>query len=369
MGAFYGADVTELRSFAKLADASSRQLEETIARLSGELSRVPWRGPDGSQFTAAWHGQHRVTLQTAQLGLAQVASTIRANADQQENSSTDSGGMAGGHGSGDGSSGGGDGDRPEPDPYEDMGDDYVDITNPIPLDDDALDPQNIKQGSLGDCWFLAALGSVADADPEFIRDHMTQNDDGSWTVTMYDDGKPVEINVDPTALPGAAKDADGNFNFATIYEKAAAEFFGGSYEDIDGGYSDDAFAAITGGDTDRGGESDFDGISDKMADGPVAVGTEGDDAKWWWDDEVDNDHIVPNHAYMVDTIETHVNSETGKEETMIHLLNPWGPNGGNLAGDTPGENGENQRWGDMWLTEDEYKDNFDSVYSGTINEK
>jgi hypothetical protein len=368
MGAFYGADVTELRTFAQLAEASSRQLQETIARVSAELGVVPWHGPDGSQFTAAWQSQHRVTLQTAQLGLAQVASTIRANADQQESSSSDSGGTAGGPGGGD-RSGGGDGDKPEPDPYDDMGDDYVDITTPIPLDDDALDPQNIRQGQLGDCWFLAALGSVADADPDFIRDHMTQNDDGSWTVTMYDDGKPVEIHVDATALPGAVKGVDGNFNFATIYEKAAAEFFGGSYEDIDGGFSDDAFAAITGGDSDRGGESDFDGIRDKMEDGPIAVGTEDDDARWWWDDEVDNNHIVPNHAYMVDTIETHVNDATGEEETMIHLLNPWGPNGGNLAGDTPGDNGENQRWGDIWLTEDEYKENFDSVYSGSIDKK
>jgi hypothetical protein len=80
------------------------------------------------------------------------------------------------------------------------------------------------------------------------------------------------------------------------------------------------------------------------------VGTEDDDAFWFWEDEVDDSRIVPNHAYVV----TEVKEVDG--ELKIHVVNPWGPGGGMLDGE--------QKVGDLWLTEQEYKENFDSVYTG-----
>jgi hypothetical protein len=358
VGSFFGADVAELRAFAKLADSSGEQLDHTVATLSGLIGQAAWHGPDGIEFSGLWNAKFRVSLQQASSGLKQVATAVRANADQQETASTDVGGPGGGSGTGGGGDRpGGKGDKPDnPDAPDDMGP-YKDLDDPIPLDDPALDPRNMEQGQLGDCWFLAAAGAVAAADPEWIRDHMWQNPDGTWTVKFYKDGDPVYIQVEPTVPENSVKDADGNDNWLSVYEKAAAEYFGGDYEDIDGGWPDDAFEAITGQKSEDLGESNLDDIRDSLKDGPVSVTTEGDDAFWWWQDEVDDKGIVPNHAYIVDTVENHVNPDTGEEEQMIHLLNPWGPNGGTLDGE--------QKYGDVWLTEDEYKDNFDHAFAGS----
>jgi uncharacterized protein YukE len=361
VGTFFGADVAELRAFAKLADSSGEQLDHTVATLSGLIAQAAWHGPDGSEFSGLWNAKLRVSLQQASSGLKQVATTVRANADQQESASTDDGGSGPGSSGGSGPGGsdgvGGKGDKPDnPDAPDDMGP-YNPLDDPIPLDDPALDPTNMSQGQLGDCWFLAAAGAVAAADPEWIRDHMWQNPDGTWTVKLYKDGDPVYIQVEPTVPENSVKDADGDDNWLSVYEKAAAEYFGGDYEDIDGGWPDDAFEAITGQKSEDLGESNLDDIRDSLADGPVSVTTEGEDSFWWWQNDVDDPGIVPNHAYIVDTVENHVNPDTGEEEQMIHLLNPWGPNGGYHDGD--------KMYGDVWLTEDEYKDNFDHAFAGS----
>ena len=61
---------------------------------------------------------------------------------------------------------------------------------------------------------------------------------------------------------------------------------------------------------------------------------------------MNDNSIVPNHAYVV----TEVKEVDG--ELKIHVVNPWGPGG---SGD---------KVGDVWLTEQEYRENFDSVYTG-----
>src|SRR5699024_1416700 len=81
---------------------------------------------------------------------------------------------------------------------------YEEFDGEIDLSDEALHSSRIDQGELGDCWFLAGAGAVANRDPDFIREHMQQNDDGTWTVTLYDDGEPVEITVEPTFPEKAA---------------------------------------------------------------------------------------------------------------------------------------------------------------------
>lgn len=335
--------------------------------VSNALAKTVWQGQDAQRFRNSWNSQHRPTLQKVAAGLEDVSSMLQRNADEQDQASAATGG------SDSSPTGGGDGtprDLPgDPTLPDGMGD-YHDLPNNIPFDEHALDPSNIEQGSLGDCWFLAAAGAVAKDDPEWIKDHVSQNSDGTWTVTMYRDGEPVLITVEPTVPDGAVSDASGNANWLSIYEKAAAEYFGGSYEDLDGGFSHDGLAAITGQDVQRSGEAGFDDIEQRLKDGPVALGTEGQRKQDWffWEAEVDDDRVVPNHAYIVDKFEDRENPETGETERMIHIINPWGPNGGNLEGDEDVD-GKPQRWGDLWLTEEQYKENFDSVYSSESTEK
>lgn len=365
MGELLGADPSQLRELAKEALRGREKLGSALSTVTGALLKAGWQGHDAQRFRSVWNSQHRPTLQRAATELENVATMLQKNADEQEKASAADGGPS--------HAGRGDGnprDLPgDPGPADGMGD-YEPLPSDIPFDDGAIDPNNIAQGQLGDCWFLAAAGAVAKNDPAWIRDHVSKNDDGTWTVTMYRDGKPVLITVEPTVPVHSVKGSNGEPSWLSIYEKAAAEYFGGDYEDLDGGFSDEGLEAITGRDTHRSGESNFDDIEQLLKDGPVALGTEGDRKHDWyfWEDEVDDNRVVPNHAYIVDKFENRVNPDTGDTERMIHVINPWGPEGGNLAGDK-NVDGKPQRWGDLWLTEDQYKENFDSVYSSDSTKK
>lgn len=341
----YGADTAQLRELAKAMLQGSERLAAVKGQLGTAVVRSPWRGPDAQSFREDWRSGHSQVLASAISILELKANVLLANAQEQETASRASGG-------GPGASGGerstADRDRPgSPDPKGLEG--YEPLPDDIPLDDDALDPSNMEQGSIGDCWLLAALGAVAKDDPGFIRDHMWENPDGTWTVKMYKDGEPVYIQVEPSVVKLGAKGANGTANWLSVYEKAAAEYYGGSYDDIDGGHSSDAFEAITGQGADKTGDVGLDELRDRLADGPVALGTEVSGTWWPLDDEVDDNRIVPSHAYIVDRVEER------NGQTMIHVLNPWGPDGGKYDG--------HQRSGDLWLTEDEYKENFATVYS------
>ena len=52
-------------------------------------------------------------------------------------------------------------------------------------DKHAFSPNDINQGSIGDCYFLAALAGVAKTNPGLLRKAITQNSDGTFTVRLY----------------------------------------------------------------------------------------------------------------------------------------------------------------------------------------
>lgn len=94
----------------------------------------------------------------------------------------------------------------------DMG--YVDRFD-APLFSHEPTPDDIMQGKLGDCYFIAALCSVAANNPQIIRDMMKDNGDGTVTVRLYDekkDGKlePMYITVEKSVPVINLRKADGS---------------------------------------------------------------------------------------------------------------------------------------------------------------
>lgn len=354
----FGADVEALRLLGEVFDDASQQLDTARQQIEAAVSAADWWGPSGEQFRGEWADDHAPRLATVSAGLTEAGAAARRNADAQDTTSSTLDGVGPGGAGGPGGPGrpGGDAggdyatpdnDKPDPGDMGDYGGERP--ATGVTLTDISAD--EIAQGQIGDCWFLAALGGVANDDPDFIRNHMVQNPDGTWTVTMYDDGEPVKITVEPTVPEGSVSEpGTRDPNWASIYEKAAAEYYGGEYADLEGGKSIDAYEAITGKEADSHGEASISEIEDLLADGPVALSTEDDDSYWWWEDEVDDNRIVPNHAYIVEGV-----TENANGEKVIQIRNPWGPSGGNLDGQF--------KDGYLEITEEQYRENFDDVYA------
>jgi uncharacterized protein YukE len=355
MPGFYGADINQLRALAKAMAQQSERMTSLSMDLGQQLTRAPWKGPDAITFRAAWDAEHRPVLQRIATELKSQARELNSNADQQDKASSGA--------TGSDRSGGPDSNPPgDPGPLDPNRPD-VDVPGDVREDPDAGDPGDIRQGQIGDCWLLAGIGSVAQTLEregkldEFLAEHMRPVGDPPthWVVTLYEDGEPVDVTVEAKSVDGGVRGADGQPNWLSIYERAAAEHRGGSYDDIDGGYSSDAMELMTGKSADKDGELDLEEIEDKLGEGEaVSVGsqdTKDEDFDWFWEsDEVSRTDVVPNHAYMVVDVKTNDDGEK-----VVVLANPWGPAGGDLDGE--------HKSGTLELTEDEYKENFDSVYS------
>jgi len=120
-------------------------------------------------------------------------------------------------------------------------------------DERAIEPADIQQGDVGDCYLLAMLAAVARAHPERIAQMVRANGDGSFTVTLYPDGEPEQVEVDNVfwvnsyGTPAYAQYGDmrttGARNdelWVMVIEAAWAKLHGG-YDDISGRDMDEGF--------------------------------------------------------------------------------------------------------------------------------
>jgi len=91
----YGADVTQLRDAASEFERAAQSLESITTLLGGELSRAPWHGADAVTFRSDWDTDHSRRLTDAASRLRDAARALRTNADDQETTSSVSGGPGG----------------------------------------------------------------------------------------------------------------------------------------------------------------------------------------------------------------------------------------------------------------------------------
>ncbi|GAB4194212.1 MAG: hypothetical protein Fur006_39780 [Coleofasciculaceae cyanobacterium] len=95
--------------------------------------------------------------------------------------------------------------------------------------------QDIDQGGVGDCYFVASLAGTAFRSPDTIRDMFIDNNDGTFTVRFYNGDKTDYVTVDrylPTTAAGNAAFAGwggGSYNesnnelWVALAEKAYAQ--------------------------------------------------------------------------------------------------------------------------------------------------
>ncbi|WAR02646.1 CAuncharacterized [Mya arenaria] len=122
---------------------------------------------------------------------------------------------------------------------------------------DGMTRDDIKQGILGDCWFLSSCAAVSQKE-NFLKKVMCKNQplcgegyQGIVHFKFWRFGKWVDVYIDDR-LPTRNKKliyascTDSNEFWVSLIEKAYAKL-NGSYEAIDGGQTMDALVDMTGG--------------------------------------------------------------------------------------------------------------------------
>ena len=198
---------------------------------------------------------------------------------------------------------------------------------------DGPQPDDVKQGSLGDCYLMAAMAAVAHARPDVIEGVMAETMEGKVNVGF--DGGQTPVVVDTSvphqgASPRYAK-ADGGETWSALMEKAYADAYGSdSYQGIWGGWPSDAMGHITGAPSQApygvkpamlADPAKRKALLDVLPDAPntpTAAVTQMDEG---W---LKGNRVVGQHAYTV------LGTKKGpKGEDIVQLRNPWGSGGKN----------------------------------------
>lgn len=371
---FYGADTEQLHQWTEHAENGVVGLRDRIAPTLLRAHHVNWVGTDAEEFrSVVLHCQDNLLATITLLNSLAIEGRAHAKAQDQASAAHDGAEQIGDLAPQARDQEGDPDDGPgEYIPYLPPEDEWT-PEEAERFAEQWIDPDMIMQGQVGDCGLMASLMAIAQHDPDLIRENLVRNPDGTWTVTLYKDGVPVPITVESTLPEHGAKsivpadlDGDGEYDeyaiynsWVSIYEKAVAEYtseYGdSSYAELDnGGYGDEYMSILTGNEAQRTGDSDFADIATRLEDGPVTATTEMPREWWRLSNEVDDPTIVPNHEYNVQQIipaGTPAPDGSVSDQDRIHLDNPWGPEGGD------------GKVGDLYLTEQEYKDNFRAVSS------
>lgn len=117
---------------------------------------------------------------------------------------------------------------------------------------DGISSDDVVQGSIGNCFFVAALSAVAHANPDAIKNAIKDNGDNTYTVRFFQNGRSVNVTVDGDLAQSSfgsqryGKSRTSNELWVGLMEKAYAQWKGG-YDAIgNGGQSSDVTLAITG---------------------------------------------------------------------------------------------------------------------------
>jgi hypothetical protein len=91
--------------------------------------------------------------------------------------------------------------------------------------EDAISPDAIRQGSIGDCYFLAALASVAHSNPERIQNMIRDNRNGTFTVTFPGAPQyPVTVSAPSEAEMGLYNGGSKFGTWAGVMERAYGQW-------------------------------------------------------------------------------------------------------------------------------------------------
>lgn len=217
--------------------------------------------------------------------------------------------------------------RALPEPATDGAGSYVNYSNHPLFTAAGPSQDDVVQGDVGDCYFLASLAATAKIDPSRIRQSILDMGDGTYLVQFSRGNSKVFVRVDgqlPTLIGSSLEYAGlgaGGSIWVPIMEKAFAVYRTGanSYLSLSGGWMDEAFIAIGGTSSSvydvANGTTLLSQMQRELAAGKaVAFGTGA---------ITDGAPLLGSHAYTVEQ----VISDASGTPTSVVMRNPWGIDG------------------------------------------
>ncbi|CAK69420.1 unnamed protein product (macronuclear) [Paramecium tetraurelia] len=187
-----------------------------------------------------------------------------------------------------------------------------------------ITPDDLQQGQLGDCYFLASISSLGNRRPDLLLETFvtrTFNPQGLYGVKLCIDGEWKVIGIDdfiPTHYnkPAFTRGKDSEI-WVMVIEKAWAKVFG-SYENIEAGFPSEVLRTLTGAPTRTIFTSDENFVEDLescIKNRCIMVCSSKNENK----QQYKLMGLIAGHAYTVLKIKD-LNSNT----KLIKLRNPWG---------------------------------------------
>ncbi len=203
-------------------------------------------------------------------------------------------------------------------------------------DGHAFAPNDVRQGGLGDCTFLAAMISMANVNPQKLEDLICANGDGTFEVTLavpVEEGgfewETVKVKpdfvVDGKGEPKFARGQDQKELWPMLFEKAFAQCKG-RYRGIIGVDSKLTMSSFTG--VDSNSTLVYEETDEDLLDlllrcvknhVPITAGSTSKVAYDRLPDEVNPDWIIESHEYAI--------LSANRAAKSIVLRNPWDFNG------------------------------------------
>ncbi len=183
---------------------------------------------------------------------------------------------------------------------------------------------DIAQGSVGDCYYVASVASLAQSDPDKVEQMIAPLGDGTFAVRFYRNGQPVYLRLDADlpvsgqSLAYAGLGKSGTL-WVPLMEKAYAFFRynQNSYSSINSGWMSDVYSDLLG------------------ASSAEKWSSSAGDWYSWIKTQLDAGHAVTlgskysatgpvwgSHAYMVQS----AYSDAAGQQFVV-LYNPWGVDG------------------------------------------
>ena len=226
----------------------------------------------------------------------------------------------------------------------------------------SIKPDAVRQGAIGDCYFLAAVASLASTNPEAVQKMIKDNKDGTYTVTFPGDPEhPLTVEAPTDAELAHYTHGNEYGTWPAVLEKAYGKYRGGTQDEADGGaiMAKGVDLLSPGGvDTDLMGTTTEAELDEKLQETlkngrPItaSINNYGPLAKY-----IVDDGLVDGHVYSVVGYDPNTK--------MVMVRNPWGE-GEPLNADGTAKDGNND--GQFQMSLADFQRNFNRVSYGQDN--